>query len=59
MDDTQRLDWVLANQPDFDHTWQTKIYWVRWYHESHFHVARGSNWREAIENAINGKIETF
>jgi hypothetical protein len=55
--DTEILDWILHHFPELDHDWRTQKFWVRWYSESSWYVANGNNWRECVNNAINGNFE--
>lgn len=62
MDDTQRLDWMLAHPgADMDTAGaKARGGWrVVWFSESKYTVAYGTTPRECIDNAIAGKVEKW
>lgn len=62
--DTQRLDWVMAHQPEFDGDSNNR-WWMRWCENSHWNVARSNKetyreaWRECVDKAIGENIATL
>ncbi len=57
--DTDRLEWMMVHGSEFDSDRTATKWWVRWYGNSHWHVARGTNQRECIDAAIRGEGDTF
>ncbi len=59
MNDTKRLDWVIGRGVNFDSDRNQKDFWITWYQESYWRVARGKSWRCCIDAAMRNEYETI
>jgi hypothetical protein len=57
MTDTERLDWVMLYQPRFDH--DEKGWYMVFWRDNRFSVARGNGRRQCIDNAVSGNCEVI
>jgi hypothetical protein len=63
-DDTQRLNWLLGHSgAEIDiHRMRLGVptsWYVKWFSESKWYIAKGETQRECIDNAIAGKVESY
>jgi hypothetical protein len=61
MNDSARLEWLFDHGgADLDYRvvdGHIAFFYIRWFSDSDWYIVRGKDWRECIDNAIDGKAE--